>query len=168
MTLQMEEETTVPFLFDYKKVARDVIHEALSFEKFPYEAEIGMTLTDDASIQDINCRFRQIDRATDVLSFPMFSFKAPGDFSAIEDAFGAFYPKTEEVLLGDIVISVEHVTAQAKIYGHSEKREFAFLIAHSMLHLMGYDHMEPGEQAVMEEKQAQILRNLNITREEFV
>ena len=85
----------------------------------------------------------------------------------VEIPFTFDYRKVaEELILGDIVISVEHVMAQAKEYGHSFKREYAFLIAHSMLHLMGYDHMSPEEASIMEERQSYILDLLHITREE--
>ncbi len=166
MTLLFEEEVAVPFAFDYRQIAKDVIEESLSEEGFPYEVEIGLTLTDDDTIQQVNQEFREIDCATDVLSFPMVEYKKAGDFRYLEDMEDIFHPETGEVMLGDIMISTEHVLAQAKEYGHSEKREFAFLIAHSMLHLMGYDHIENAEASLMEEKQSTILDKLNITREE--
>lgn len=134
-------------------------------EGFPYEAEVNLTLVDDAAIQEINASYRQIDRATDVLSFPLLDYDAPGDFSKVEDLMGDnINPDTGEVMLGDIVISVDHVREQAKEYGHSEKREYAFLIVHSMLHLFGYDHMEPEEAQEMQEHQRKILDYLKITR----
>lgn len=134
-------------------------------EDFPYEAEVNLTLVDDAAIQEINASYRQIDRATDVLSFPLLDYDAPGDFSKVEDLMGDnINPDTGEVMLGDIVISVDHVREQAKEYGHSEKREYAFLIVHSMLHLFGYDHMEPEEAQEMQEHQRKILDYLKITR----
>ena len=102
-----------------------------------------MTLTDNEGIHAINKEYRQIDRPTDVLSFPMLSYETPGDFSFLSDENeDDFNPDTGEVMLGDIIISVDKVKEQALEYGHSEKREFAFLITHSMLHLFGYDHME--------------------------
>ena len=113
----------------------------------------------------INKEYRQIDRPTDVLSFPLLSYDKPGDFSFLEDEDeDNFNPDTGEVMLGDIIISVEKVFEQANEYGHSPRREFAFLITHSMLHLFGYDHMEPDEAAVMETKQRAILEGLNILR----
>ena len=102
-----------------------------------------------------------------MLSFPMADFPAPADYSALEEpAADCFHPETGELMLGDIVISVERARDQAEAYGHSLKREYAFLIAHSMLHLLGYDHMEPEEASVMEEKQEAALTALNITRQE--
>ena len=95
----------------------------------------------------------------------MLSYTTPGDFSFLEEENDDdFNPDTGEAILGDIIISVDKVKEQAKSYGHSEEREFAFLIVHSMLHLFGYDHMEPDEAAVMEAKQRQILEEMNITR----
>ncbi len=137
----------------------------LSRQSFPYEAEVNLTLTDNKGIHAINKEYRQIDRPTDVLSFPMLSYETPGDFSFLSDENeDDFNPDTGEVMLGDIIISVDKVKEQALEYGHSEKREFAFLITHSMLHLFGYDHMEADEAAVMEEHQRKILDALGITR----
>lgn len=166
MKYLFEEEVEVPFDFDYKEVAKQVIDMALDMEEFPFESEVDITLTDDAAIQEINKEFRQLDKSTDVLSFPLIEYKSAGDFSDLENEDDIFNPETGEAMLGDIVISVEHVLKQAEEYGHSIKREYAFLIAHSMLHLMGYDHMTPPEAKVMEEKQENILNALNITREE--
>ena len=166
MKYLFEEEIEVPFDFDYKEVAKQVIDMALDMEGFPFESEVDITLTDDAAIQEINKEFRQLDKSTDVLSFPLIEYKSAGDFSDLESQDDIFNPETGEAMLGDIVISVEHVLKQAEEYGHSIKREYAFLIAHSMLHLMGYDHMTPPEAKVMEEKQENILNALNITREE--
>lgn len=166
MTILYEEEVEVDFPFDYKEVATSVILKALDTEQFPYEVEVGLTITDDESIRQINKEFREKDSATDVLSFPLIDYETPGDFSRLEEMDDIFHPDTGEAMLGDIVVSIEHVISQAEEYGHSLRREFAFLIAHSMLHLMGYDHMELKEAEIMEQKQKQILDLLNITREE--
>lgn len=163
MTLLLEEEVEIPFTFDYRKVAEDVISQALEVENFPYDVEVSLVLTNDEEIHTLNQQFREIDRSTDVLSFPMMDYPAPGDFSLLDLSAVS---ENEELILGDIVVSVEHVMAQAKEYGHSFKREYAFLIAHSMLHLMGYDHMSPEEASIMEERQSYILDLLQITREE--
>lgn len=165
MSFFIEKEVECNFNFDYKNVAEAVVNASLEHESFPYEAEVNLTLTDNDGIHAINKEYRQIDRPTDVLSFPMLSYETPGDFSFLsaenEDDFN---PDTGEVMLGDIIISVDKVKEQALEYGHSEKREFAFLITHSMLHLFGYDHMEPDEAAVMEDHQRKILDALGITR----
>lgn len=167
MTLNLENEQDYEIPFDCEETARQVIGQVLASEKCPYEAEINLTLVDSAEICRLNREFRQIDRATDVLSFPMTDWDSPADYSCLEGeeaAAESFNPETGELLLGDIVISVERAAEQAEEYGHSLKREIAFLIAHSMLHLLGYDHMVPEEAAVMERKQEAALQALGITR----
>ena len=165
MTLNYEEEVDVSFDFDCETLAKEVITFTLDHEDFSYESEVNLTLTDNEGIHEINKMYRDIDRPTDVLSFPMLSYETAGDFSKLEDDYDDnFNPDTGEIMLGDIVISVDKVKEQAKSYGHSEKREYAFLIVHSMLHLFGYDHMTQEEAAVMEEKQKNILDEMNITR----
>ena len=143
-----------------------VIEAALDELKCPYEAEVSLLITDNARIREMNRQFRQIDRPTDVLSFPMIQFDQPGDFSFLEEEEPeeCFNPETGELVLGDIVISAEKVLEQAEEYGHSVKREYAFLIVHSVLHLTGYDHMVPEEAEWMEQRQRQILEQLHITR----
>ena len=119
----------------------------------------ALPISDDEDIRQINKEYREIDRATDVLSFPMADYDSPSDFDRLEDmASDYFNPETGELLLGDIVISVDKVKEQAEKYGHSETRELAFLVAHSMLHLCGYDHMVDEERLVMEKKQEEILK----------
>ena len=165
MTICIEAETEVTFPFDYKELANKVISYTMEREDFPFEAEVNLTLVDEPTILQINQEYRQIEKSTDVLSFPMISYEQPGDFSGIEDDIeDNFNPDTGEALLGDIIICVPKVFAQAKEYGHSEEREFAFLIVHSMLHLFGYDHMTPDEAAFMENKQREILNEMNILR----
>ncbi len=165
MSFILEEEVKVPFSFEYEKLAEQVINHCLDYANFPYEAEINLTLTDNAGIHIINKEFREIDRPTDVLSFPMLNYTLPGDFSFLdEEDNDDFNPDTGEALLGDIVISVEKVLEQAESYGHSVEREYAFLITHSMLHLFGYDHMTEEEAAIMEAKQTEILTQMNILR----
>lgn len=165
MSLIIEKEVEVQFDFDDEKLAEEVVSFCMEHEDFPYEAEINLTLTDNEGIHEINRMYREIDRPTDVLSFPMLSYEQAGDFSGLEEDYDDnFNPDTGEIMLGDIVISIDKVREQAQSYGHSEKREFAFLIVHSMLHLFGYDHMEPEEAAVMEEKQNMILNEMNILR----
>lgn len=165
MSFILEEEVVIPFDFDYQKLAQEVIDGCLDYVQFPYEAEVNLTLTDNEGIHAINKEFRGIDRPTDVLSFPMLSYSTPGDFAFLDDEdCEDFNPDTGEALLGDIVISVDKVLEQADAFGHSTKREYAFLITHSMLHLFGYDHMNEEEASVMEAKQKEILNKLNILR----
>ncbi len=164
MTLYYEEEGNVNLPLDSKDLAEKVIHAALDYAKCPYEAEVNLLLTQNEMIQEMNREFRKIDRPTDVLSFPMAEYKSPGDFASLEDQQDCFDPESGELLLGDIVISKDKVLEQAEEFGHSVKREYAFLIAHSMLHLFGYDHIDDDERAVMEEKQREILDQLKIWR----
>ena len=165
MTVTIICEVKPSFKFHYKKLAQQVAQRALLCEGFPYEAEIGLTLTDNDGIHQINIDTRGIDSPTDVLSFPMLEYDSPADFSCVEESPQEYInPDTGEVMLGDIVISADKVRSQAMLYGHSEKREYAFLIVHSMLHLMGYDHMTPQEAHVMEERQRKILEDMGITR----
>ena len=165
MSFFIEKEVECNFNFDYEKVAETVVSASLEQESFPYEAEVNLTLTDNKGIHAINKEYRQIDRPTDVLSFPMLSYETPGDFSFLSDENeDDFNPDTGELLLGDIVLCVQKIKEQADKYGHSEKRELAFLTAHSMMHLFGYDHMTPEESAVMEAKQNEVLERLGITR----
>ena len=163
-SIYYEEEGGIRLPFDPEPVARTVIEEALEYEGCPFEAEVNLLLTTDEEIHAMNREFRQIDAPTDVLSFPMLEYQVPGDFSGFEEAEDAFNPESGELLLGDIVISKDKVLRQAEEYGHSPKREFAFLIAHSMLHLFGYDHMEEDERLVMEQKQREILEHVGILR----
>ncbi|MBQ6887778.1 MAG: rRNA maturation RNase YbeY [Lachnospiraceae bacterium] len=166
MTFYVENETDVEFDFSVEDTVRDVMEAVLDSENCPYESEINVLLTDNEGIHQFNMQYRNIDRPTDVLSFPNLNYDAPSEFdaAAAEEA-DCFNPETGELVLGDIIISVEKVKEQAENYGHSEKREFAFLVAHSMLHLCGYDHMEEAEAKQMEEKQEAVLCKLGITRE---
>lgn len=164
MTLFFEEEGELRLDLPCKELAEKVINAALDYINCPYEAEVNLLLTMNDEIQEMNRNFRSIDRPTDVLSFPMIDYEEAGNFDFLEDAMDAFHPESGELILGDIVISKEKVISQAEEYGHSTEREYAFLIAHSMLHLFGYDHMEEDERIIMEQKQEDILKNLQIVR----
>ena len=165
MTLNYEEEGEVKLPVDCEGLAKEVIEAALDYAECPYEAEVNVILTDNDAIQAINKEYRQIDAPTDVLSFPMVDYEKPSDFDHVEDAVEDYFnPETGELMLGDIVISVDKVEEQAEKYGHSQTRELAFLVAHSMLHLCGYDHMVDEERLVMEDRQRQILDTRGYTR----
>lgn len=164
MTINIEKEVEVSFPFDYKKLAEEVVLAALDAEDFPFEAEIGLLLVSLKGIQEINFQQRNLDKPTDVLSFPMIAYERPGDFASIEREEDNFNPDTGEAMLGDIVLCVDKVKEQAERFGHSEMREFSFLILHSMLHLFGYDHMTKEEAGEMEEKQRKILDQMGIFR----
>lgn len=163
MTYNIEAETKLLLNIDYEAIASEVINAVLDYEKCPYEIEVNLILTNNEEIHKINREYRHIDRATDVLSFPLVEYEHPADFD-LDNKFNCFNPDTGELMLGDIIISQDMVLSQAASYNHSVKREFAFLIAHSMLHLCGYDHMEPEEAQVMETKQREILEGLHINR----
>ena len=164
MTILTDFETEKTLDIDYEKTALAVAEKALELENCPYEAQISLILTDDEGIRQVNSEFRDIDRATDVLSFPMIPFESPAVYDILEEDESFFDMDTGELLLGDIMISVDHVYAQAEEYGHSVTREFAFLVAHSIMHLLGYDHMEKEEAAVMEAHQEAVLSALGIVR----
>ena len=164
MSIIIENEYEGEINIPYEKIAHEVIEAAIDYVDCPYDCEVNLTFTDNDTIHEINKEQREIDRPTDVLSFPMAEYEQPADFSKIEEDPMAFDPESGEFLLGDIVISKEKVIAQAEEYGHSVKREYAFLIAHSVLHLSGYDHMEEEERIEMETLQREILNELNILR----
>ena len=165
MIVYLEKETRIDLGLDYQAIASDVADEVLRQEQVKAACEISLLLVNDASIREINREQRGTDKATDVLSFPMIEFTTPGKLPrALRSCRN---PETGNVMLGDIVISLQKVREQAKKYGHSEKREFAFLVAHSCLHLLGYDHVASEEEfAVMDRKQESVLNALGITRDE--
>lgn len=166
MTFYVENETAESFPFDTEETVRAVCTAVLEAEGCPYETQVNVVLTDNAGIREMNRTSRGIDRETDVLSFPNVDFQTSGVFDIDEDREADYFdPDTGELMLGDILISVDRVMEQAENYGHSLRREFAFLVAHSMLHLCGYDHMESAEAEVMEKKQEEILSGLGITRD---
>lgn len=166
MTFEIENVYPEVVLPDYETVIKNVIEAVLDYEKCPYEAQVYVLLTDNEEIHQINREHRQIDRPTDVLSFPMADYPVPGDFSDIEERDpDAFHPETGELMLGDIIISMDRVYEQAESYNHSNTRELAFLVAHSMLHLFGYDHIDEEERKQMEDLQEQILNEKGYTRD---
>ncbi len=165
MTFYVENETAADFSFSVQEIAQKVAEEVLETEGCPYETCISLLLTDNDKIRVYNKEFRNIDKETDVLSFPNVEFDTVGDFSAAEKCRAdCFDPDSGELALGDIIISVDKVKEQALEYGHSELRELAFLVAHSMLHLCGYDHMSEAEAKVMESRQESVLNKLGIAR----
>ena len=164
MTLQIDYETDREIGIEYEELAKKVVQKVLDMEGCPYDAQVNLVLTDNEEIQRVNTEFREIAAPTDVLSFPMIPFETPADYAIVEEDQSYFDLDTDELLLGDIMISVDKVFAQAEEYGHSVTREFCFLVAHSMLHMLGYDHMTPEEAVVMENKQRTALDELGITR----
>jgi metalloprotein, YbeY family len=130
-----------------------VIDTSLRYEQIENNCEISVTIVNNEEIHNLNRKFRNIDRATDVLSFPLIDFKKE-----------SLPNKDQYVYLGDIVISIDKAKEQALQYGHSLRREIGFLTAHSMLHLLGYDHMVKEEEIVMFKKQEEILNLLELKR----
>jgi len=164
LTLLYEDEGDIILPIEAKLLAEKVICEVLSYEQCPYQVEINLLLTTNQEIQAMNAEFRGIDTATDVLSFPAIAFEEAGEFEFLTYEERYFHPESGELILGDIAISKEKVLEQAKEYGHSTQREFAFLIVHSMLHLIGYDHINEEERLIMESRQREIMSRLNILR----
>jgi probable rRNA maturation factor len=167
INIELDDEVVVDdrFDFDYKQAITNAIIEAHRYCKCPYDVEVNVMLTNNEAIHVINNETRDIDRPTDVLSFPMLEYENPGDFEDInEDLVELFNQDTGDLILGDIVLSVDKIREQAKEYGHSELREMSFLVIHSMLHLFGYDHMEE-DGDIMEITQKSILEDMNILRD---
>ncbi len=155
MTVLIDNRTDFEITPETEKLFNDVITESLRYEEFDPQCEISLSIVNNDEIQEINKQYRNIDAPTDVLSFPLLTF---------EEGEQADVNENDEIMLGDIIISIEKAISQAEEYGHGLKRELAFLTAHSMLHLMGYDHMEDDEREEMFAKQEAILNNLGITR----
>ena len=152
---ETEEKIADRQLAELKRVCDAVLKE----EQCNFDAEISFTITDNDGIREINRLYRDIDKATDVLSFPMLEFEDNETDAEFETDNGL-------VMLGDIVISLEKAKEQAISLNHSLRREMAFLTAHSMLHLLGYDHVDDEEgERIMMEKQSHILDRLGITRD---
>jgi len=167
MTFYVENETDRDFPFNIEELASSVGKQVLMNEKCPYDnLAVNVLVTDNEGIREYNNQFRNIDRETDVLSFPNMEFDNPGEYYIPEGEEADYLdPETNELVLGDIILSVDRIYSQAEEYGHSVKREFAFLVAHSMLHLSGYDHMTEDEAKVMEARQEKALEDLGITRD---
>ena len=164
MTIEISYESKIKLDIQYEDIINKMVVASLDFEDCPYEAEVSVTIVDDDKIRRINNEYRGIDKSTDVLSFPFNEFDIPGNFDNIEENVDAFNPESGELLLGDIILSTEHIIEQAREYGHSETRELAFLVVHSMLQLMGYDHMIDDERKDMEDRQRKILEFEGISR----
>lgn len=135
------------------KLIKTVIEASLKYENINNPCEVSVTIVTNDEIHKLNKKFRGIDRPTDVLSFPLIDFQKE-----------KLPPENQNVYLGDIVISIERAREQAIEYGHSLQREIGFLTAHSMLHLLGYDHMVREEEIVMFKKQEEILNSLGLKR----
>lgn len=166
MKLYFENETNYKFSFDAKKIAQLVIEKTLEEESCPFDVEVNVLITNNNGIRRYNSNMRNIDAPTDVLSFPNLFYDEPSSFDVKDEEIVDYEnPESGLIILGDIIINYERVIEQAEEYGHSVEREFAFLVAHSMYHLCGYDHMTEEEARVMEINQEMILQLLQITRD---
>lgn len=141
-----------------EELIRKVVSEVLEYEKVNIDFDVYITLTNNDEIHIINKEYREVDRPTDVLSFPMYEREEIQNFREN----GA--PNDVEKILGDIIVSIEKIKEQAIEYGHSFERELAYLVTHGMLHLLGYDHMEEDEKKIMREREEGILEVLKISR----
>ena len=145
--------TDTPVTYALKILMRRSVTAALEYEGFYNDAEVSVTFTDNEGIRALNSEFRGIDKETDVLSFPLTDFEGGDEPPADEPS----------IMLGDIVISLEKAAAQAQEFGHSFERECAFLCVHSMLHLLGYDHVNSEEEdAEMRRRQREILESMGL------
>ncbi len=169
ITAKAEEDMKVPIrnnqkVFKVTKEMREIVRSAvktsLTYMEFGTDVEISVMFTDNEEIRELNRLHRNIDKATDVLSFPLFEYDDEGYI--IEDELDT--NPEGDILLGDIVISLEKASAQAEEYGHSFEREIGFLTVHSMLHLFGYDHMTPEEEKEMFGYQTEILEQMGLKR----
>lgn len=165
MTVYIENEGGYAFSFSVEEQLDKLVSYVTEYIGFPYEPELSVTLVTKEEIHRLNREFRQVNRPTDVLSFPMMEYDEPADFegTAFQTSL-ATNPESGEVVLGDIVLCSQVICEQAEEYGHSELREFSFLVVHSLLHLFGYDHMEEEERMAMEEKQKRIMEQMHILR----
>ena len=139
------EQEKLPVTYKLKMLVREAVEATLDLENYQNTAEVSITFTDNESIHKLNAKYRGVDRPTDVLSFPLFDYEGTSEEPPVDEMMN---------MLGDIVISLERASEQAEEFGHSFEREVAFLTAHSMLHLLGYDH-ELGEEEDREMREKQ-------------
>ncbi|WP_160670852.1 rRNA maturation RNase YbeY [Clostridium sp. C8-1-8] len=152
---------------DFEKIIEDVIITALNEENVDRSCEISVIFVDNISIREINKETRNMDKETDVLSFPMLDYPKGKVYKDvyIDYNFDASFFDEADLVLGDVVLSLEKAKEQSEEFNHSFTRECCYLVVHSILHLLGYDHMEEEEKSIMREREESILEKLNITRE---
>lgn len=155
-------QNKIEYTDELRKLIEVVIDKALKYEGIQFDYDVYVYLVDNETIKEINKEHRKIDKVTDVLSFPMIDFREREGYEVYfeED----FDPETKNVLLGEIVLSLEKALEQSKEYEHPFIREVAFLMVHSVLHLLGYDHEVEEERKLMRQKEEEILQSLSITR----
>ena len=158
MAVYIENPSGCRFQFHYKVVIQKAINAVLEDLDIPKELDVNVLIVSPEEIRRINRETRDIDKVTDVLSFPYFEYQEAGVFDRSQ------YDPAEEEILGDIVVCGEKILSQAEEYGHTVLREYAFLIVHSMLHLQGFDHIEPDDALIMEQAQDDIMEKIGIRR----
>lgn len=159
----MEERLGAPEDAETRQLLQRVMEQVLADEGIEMEVTVGVTLVEPARIQEINRDFRRVDSVTDVLSFPMIDgMLAEASPAAL---LGCVDPETGALELGDLVICPARAAEQAQDYGHSLQRELGYLCAHGMLHLLGYDHEDEDERAVMRQKEEKALAALSLSRD---
>lgn len=154
----VNEQDKINFTSEYEKITEDVIKAALKYEGVKEDCYVFVTLTDNENIREINNEQRGIDSATDVLSFPVLEFENGQMLAGVGDYY------EDKLILGDVVLSLERTEEQRIEFNHSFEREMGYLICHSMLHLLGYDHETDDERAVMRTKEEEILETIGLTR----
>jgi len=147
-----------------EKIILDCINRALDLEGFNSKLLISIILVDNDTIRDINLQYRDIDRVTDVLSFPMLDIEAGHRDLDPDDFVSDIDPESGAIILGDIILALEKAKEQAEEYGHSFQRELGFLVVHGVLHLLGYDHMEERDRELMRSREEIILEAVNLHR----
>lgn len=164
MTIWIDNQTENTIFENYENILKDIVKACIKEEKYPENVEVSISIVDNEEIQNLNNEFRNINKSTDVLSFPMLKFENNNlglDDKKIHDSINM---DTNEIVLGDIIISIEKAIEQANELGHSLQREVAFLTAHSMFHLMGYDHENILDENIMKQKQENVLTKKNLLR----
>ena len=165
MTIDFENDSGVDFDFDEPGLLQTLVDATMGMLGCPYEVGVSVSVVTADEIHRLNREYREIDSETDVLSFPMNEYEKAGEFRGeVFEASMTIDPESGELMLGDIVLCADRVRSQATEYGHSEKREYAFLVVHSLLHLCGFDHIADADRMIMEEKQRTILESLSIFR----
>lgn len=165
MIIFENEQNKLKFDEKIKLLIEKAIQRTMEYENFKHPYEISVLITDNEGIKSINNQYRNIDRETDVLSFPMIDFNSDYDpLEDIESDIEYINPDSGDIVLGDIVISFEKALSQSIEYGHSLEREISFLTVHSSLHLLGYDHERDFEAITMRSKEEDILKSLDMTR----
>ena len=161
-------ENNKEFDFDINSLSKKIIKEILSIEKISLDVSVNISVVGLKKIRTFNCNTRGIDKPTDVLSFPNVPLKKVSDFKSIiknKKIYNSIYDfNTKSIFLGDVVICYNKIISQSKKYYHSIKREYSFLLTHSIFHLLGYDHMKAKDEKLMFDKQEKVLSKLKINR----